>query len=375
MDKDQASLLEQLQKITTEQWMMALGALAAGWVLKKITIMIIKRLTKLAEKSESDFDDILLHAVRKPIGWMCFLLGLWAALTILPLPTEPVDIDKFAFAFMKSATIFIGFWLVVRLVSGFIKSAEEKTRASNPQLAGVLPLGRKTIVIIMWILAALIALQNLGYSVASLIAGIGIGGAALAFAAKDTLANFFGSIVIFVDKPFAVGDWVKVGEISGAIEEVSLRVTRVRTIERSVITIPNQDLTTKAIENFTRIDRRRIRLDLCVTYNTPVEKIEEAVVAIREIIKSDEEIHKDPSLVFVSEFDSSSVNIFVQIYAIPSDYDGFMAVRHKFLMKVKNAFDKLGVEFAFPTRTLYIAGQDIQKQNGDEANDNPPPKT
>ena len=370
MDKDQATLLEQLQKITTEQWMMALGALAAGWVLKKITIMIIKRLMKLAEKSESDFDDILLLAVRKPIGWMCFLLGLWAALTILPLPTEPIDIDRFAFAFMKSATIFIGFWLVVRLVSGFIKSAEDKTRASNPQLAGVLPLGRKTIVIIMWILAALIALQNLGYSVASLIAGIGIGGAALAFAAKDTLANFFGSIVIFVDKPFAVGDWVKVGEIQGSVEDVSLRVTRVRTVERTVITIPNQDLTTKAIENFTRIDRRRIRLDINVPYKTPVEKIDEAVKAIREIVKNDGDIHKDPSQVFVSDLDASNLKIFVQLYTIPADYDGFLAVRHRFLMNVKSAFDKLGVEFAIPTRLLYMANQDSEDDS-----ENPPPKS
>lgn len=335
---------------------MALAALFAGWLLKKAAIFVIKRLMKLAERSASDFDDILLLAIRKPIGWLCFLLGLWAALTVLPLPTEPVDLDRFAFAFMKSATIFIGFWLVVRLVSGFIKSAEDKARESNPQLAGVLPLGRKTVVVLMWILAVLIALQNLGYSVASLLAGIGIGGAALAFAAKDTLANFFGSLVIFVDKPFAIGDWVKVGTIEGTVEEVSLRVTRVRTFERSLITIPNQDLTTKPIENFSRMEKRRIKFEVGVTFDTPVEKLEAGIARIRELIAADEGIHDEPQYVYFTKIDSSSLTIFVQCFTITIDYDEYLQVRHRLLVRIKVEFEKLGISFAFPTQTMIITG-------------------
>lgn len=360
MDKEQVTLLEQLRHISTEQWMMAFGALLAGWVLKKIAIFVVKRLMKLAEKSESDFDDILLHAVRKPIGWMCFLLGLWAALTILPLPTEPIDLDRFAFAFMKSATIFIGFWLVVRLVSGFIKSAEDKTKATNPQLAGVLPLGRKTIVIVMWILAVLIALQNLGYSVASLLAGIGIGGAALAFAAKDTLANFFGSLVIFVDKPFTIGDWVKVGAIEGTVEEVSLRVTRVRTFERSLITIPNQDLTTKPIENFTRMEKRRIKFEIGVTYDTSTPKLESGIARIREFVDADSGIHKDGVIVNFTKFESSSLIVMVQCFTVSTDYAEYMQVRHRLLVNIKDEFEKLGIKFAFANQTMIISGPSSQ---------------
>ncbi len=363
MDKEQATLIDQLRHISTEQWMMALSALLAGWVLKKIAIFVVKRLMKLAEKSVSDFDDILLHAVRKPIGWMCFLLGLWAALTILPLPTEPIDLDRFAFAFMKSATIFIGFWLVVRLVSGFIKSAEDKTKSTNPQLAGVLPLGRKTIVVIMWILAVLIALQNLGYSVASLLAGIGIGGAALAFAAKDTLANFFGSLVIFVDKPFTIGDWVKVGAIEGTVEEVSLRVTRVRTFERSLITIPNQDLTTKPIENFTRMEKRRIKFEIGVTYDTPVEKLEAGVARIRELITKDEGLYSDQVHVYFTKFEPSSLIIMVQCFTVSTDYAVYMQVRHRLLIDIKREFEKLGIIFAFATQTMIITGPNSQGSN------------
>jgi len=353
------TLIEQLRAITSEQWLLALGALAAGWVLKKIAMFGIRRLMKLAEKTDSDFDDILLNAVRRPIGWMCFLLGLWTALTILPLPTEPVDLDRFFFSFMKSATIFIGFWLVVRLVSGFIKSSEAKMRESNPQLAGLLPLGRKTIVIVMWIVATLIALQNIGYSVTSLLAGIGIGGAALAFAAKDTLANFFGSIVIFVDKPFAIGDWVKVGQIEGVVEEVSLRVTRVRTFERSLITIPNQDLSTKPIENFSRMEKRRIKFEIGVPYETPIDRLEAGIARIRELIAEDAGLHNEPQYVYFTKFEASSLTIYVLCFTVSTDQTAYLETQHRLLVNIKREFEKIGISFAFPTQRMIVEGGNL----------------
>lgn len=345
---------------------MAAGALLGGWVMKKIAIFIIRRLNKLAQKTDNDLDDILLDAVRRPIGWMCFLLGMWAALTILPLPTEPVDIDKFAFSFMKAATIFIGFWMVVRLISGFIRSAEEKTRETNPQLAGILPLGRKTIVVTLWILAVLIALQNIGYSVASLLAGIGIGGAALAFAAKDTLANLFGSLVIFVDKPFAIGEWVKVGSIEGTVEDVSLRVTRVRTFERSLITVPNQDLTTKPIENFSRRERRRIKFMIGVTYDTPISKIESGIEHVRKIIADHPGLETEEQYVYFTQFADFSLNILVQCYTLTTEYREYLSIQHDLLIAIKREFESLEIGFAFPTQSLHI--ESLPKSEDDRAN-------
>lgn len=349
------SILTQFSGITTEQWLLALLALAGGWVLKQVAMSVIKHLIKLAERTEGDFDDILLTAVRRPIGWMCFLLGLWVALTILPLPSEPVDIDRFFFSFMKSATIFVGFWMVVRLVSGFMRSAEAKAKVNNPEVAGIIPLGRKTIVVVMWIVATLIALQNIGYSVTSLLAGIGLGGAAIALAAKDTLANFFGSIVIFVDKPFVIGDWVKVGTIEGTVEEVTLRVTRIRTFERSLITVPNSDLTTKPIENFSRMERRRLKFDIGVTYDTPVEKLETAIERVRALIAEDDRLHTDPQYVYFSKFADSSLQISVLCFTVSTEQDDYLKARHSLLLNIKREFEKLHIEFAFPTQTLHVA--------------------
>lgn len=350
------SLLEQFRYITLEEWILAGAALAGGWILMKLAMLVIRRLAKLAERTQGDADDIILAAVRRPVAWMCFFLGLWVALTVLPLPSEPVDIDRFFYSFMKSATIFIGFWLIVRLISGFMKSAEERAKLVNPQIAGIIPLGRKSIVVVMWIVATLIALQNIGYSVTSLLAGIGLGGAALALAAKDTLSNVFGSIVIFVDKPFAVGDYVKVGSIEGIVEEVTLRVTRIRTFERSLITVPNSDLTTKPIENFSRREKRRIRMEIAVTYDTPAAKLEEAIASIRQLIVEDEGLHTDAHHVYFFKFDTSSLNILVQCFTVDTDFQLFLETQHRLLMNIKRELERMGVEFAFPTQTLHIAG-------------------
>jgi MscS family membrane protein len=348
------SLLDQFSGITGEQWLLAFLSLAGGWVLKKLAVLVIKKLIKLAERTEGDFDDILLTAVRRPIGWLCFLLGLWVALTILPLPNEPVDIDRFFFSFMKSATIFVGFWMVVRLISGFMRAAEAKARASNPDGAGIIPLGRKMIVVVMWVVATLIALQNLGYSVTSLLAGIGLGGAAIALAAKDTIANFFGSIVIFVDKPFVVGDWVKVGAIEGIVEELTLRVTRIRTFENSLITVPNSDLTTKPIENFSRMEKRRLKFEVGVAYETSVEQLETAITRIRELIAANERFHPEPQYVYFSQFGDSSLKIFVLCFTVSTDYAEFLQARHSLLLNIKREFEVLNIKFALPAQTLFV---------------------
>lgn len=347
------SLLNQFGGITGEQWLLAALALAAGWALKKIAVLVIKKLIKFAERTEGDFDDILLTAVRRPIGWLCFLLGVWVALTILPLPNEPVDIDRFFFSFMKSTTIFVGFWMLVRIVSGFMRAAEAKANLTKTDGAGIIPLGRKMIVVVMWVVATLIALQNIGYSVTSLLAGIGLGGAAIALAAKDTLANFFGSIVIFVDKPFVVGEWVKVGGIEGTVEELTLRVTRIRTFERSLITVPNSDLTTKPIENFSRMEKRRIMFEIGISSVTPVETLESAIERIRTHIAKDERLHAEPQHVYLSRFDEASLKIFVLCFTMSTDYTEFLQARHTLLLNIKREFETLKIHFVFPTQMLY----------------------
>jgi len=201
-------------------------------------------------------------------------------------------------------------------------------------------------------------LQNLGYSVTSLIAGVGLGGAALALASKDTVANLFGSLVIFIDRPFQIGDWVEIGPVEGTVEEVGLRVTLIRTFANSLITVPNAQLTTTAINNWSRMRKRRIKLTLGLTYDTTPDKMEAAVEAVREVLRQEERIDQSFFLVNFTDLGAHSVDIFVYCFTITTRWDEHLQIRQDVLLKFMRAIKDLGLQFAFPTQTIHLAGME-----------------
>jgi MscS family membrane protein len=211
--------------------------------------------------------------------------------------------------------------------------------------------------------------QNLGYSVTSLLAGVGIGGAALAFASKDAVANIFGSIVIFVDRPFMIGDWIEVGDVEGTVETVGIRVTTVRTFANSVITIPNAQFTIMPINNWSRMKKRRIKMTIGVTYDATPDKLRMAVDAIRGIIRSDDRLHQDFFLVNFFDFGASSLDIFCYLFTRTTGWAEHMQIREEFMLKVMEAMSSLGLSFAFPTRTVHLEGGGLPQQ---AANDGSP---
>jgi MscS family membrane protein len=282
---------------------------------------------------------------------------------VLPLPREPVDIDKFVREFMKAAGVAMVVWLAMRLVRGFGQYYEARAVEEKTPMAGFIPVGRKSINAFIVIIGALLIVQNLGYSVASLLAGLGIGGAAIALASRDTIANLFGSFVVFVDRPFQVGDWVEIEGVEGTVEELGLRVTRIRTFANSQITFPNSKLTTTAIQNWSRMQKRRIKMNIGVTYNTPADKLRAAVEKIREIILKDDRFHHDSFMVNFNEFGSYSLNIFVYCFTVTTVWAEYLQVREDFLIQIKNEFEKLGVEFAMPTQSIFVESSELPGEN------------
>jgi MscS family membrane protein len=190
--------------------------------------------------------------------------------------------------------------------------------------------------------------------VGSLLAGLGIGGVAIALASKDTVANLFGSLVIFLDKPFQIGDWIEMGSIEGTVEEVGLRTTRVRTFANSLITIPNAKFTTEAVNNWSRMKKRRIKMTVGLTYDATPDKVEEAVLRIREIIAADEKIRNDFYLVNFDNLGPSSLDLFVYCFTETTNWAEFLQAKQEFLLKIMRAVEELGLEFAFPTQTLHV---------------------
>ncbi|MCA9648889.1 MAG: mechanosensitive ion channel family protein [Myxococcales bacterium] len=334
---------------------LALLAGLAGLVAGRIAQVALKRL--LQRLPPNTLRHAAVDAASLPLVWALRLAGLWGALELLLSRGEAAALQGLVGNLYLATTVALATWLGVRIIGE--ASALWAKRASGTEDTfddQLVPIVRKTAKVVLVCVGGVMILQNLGYSVGSLLAGLGIGTAAIAFASKDTIANFFGSLVVFVDRPFQVGDWVEIDGVEGTVEEVDLRTTRIRTFANSLITVPNSKMTVTEIQNWSRMKKRRIKLEVGLTYDTKPEQMRAAVAAIREIIASDERFHHDFYLVNFHEMAESSLNIFCYLFTRTTNWAEYMQVREDFLLAVMDAMAQLGLQIAFPTRTLHLVG-------------------
>lgn len=331
---------------------LALGA-AAHAIVKVVLDAVIRR------TDPHTLRGAVLGALDGPLRWAVLVVALWIAFLVLTTHyggdlIEVLDADTETHLFLVSELPFI-MWFALRLVTnltGLWMLRAEKTQSTfDDQLV---PVVRKLAKVTVVIVGSLMIVQNLGGEVGSLLAGLGIGGAALALASKDTIANLFGSIVVFIDRPFQVGDWVEIGDHEGTIEEVGLRVTRIRTFANSLITVPNSSLTTTPIENWSRMRKRRIKLTIGVRYGSTPEQLQAGVAAIREVLRSDERVSQDFMLVNFTDFGASSLDIFVYAFTVSTKWDEYMQIREELLLEFMRRFEQIGLKFALPSQSVYV---------------------
>ena len=253
--------------------------------------------------------------------------------------------------------------VIFKFLDLFEQKMKSKIAQTNQQtqLLQIIPAINRIIKFSVFFIILASFLQTHGYSVSSLIAGFGITGLAVGFAANSALANIFGSISIISDKSFQIGDYIKFGAYEGTVEDINMRSTKIRTLDNALTIIPNSVVANDAIINISAGRRKRIFEIIGITYDTSNEKIERAVKIIEEILESHEEISKD-YIVNLHELGSSSINIRVNAYVKTKVFNKYLKVKENFLMEVIKKFREEGIEFAFPTQTLYIAGQ-AQNEN------------
>lgn len=362
MDSLESFLGTSLFGVTVQQLLFAAVALIIGFVAGRFVERIVEGVAK--RTPEDTVARAVVSAFVRPAGWMVRVGGIWVALKGMPLETvAATDIDTLVDHLTQGATVALATWLGVRVVSGVSDVLSERARQTEGTFDDQLvPIFRKAAIAFLIITGVVMIVQNLGYSVASLLAGFGLGGAALAFASKDTVANFFGSIVIFVDRPFQIGDWIEVGDVEGTVETVGIRVTRIRTFSNAQLTIPNATFTTQAINNWSRMKKRRIKMTVGLTYDTSPDKMREAVGAIRNIIKNDDRLHQDFFLVNFFDFGPSSLDIFCYFFTRTTNWAEHMQVRQEFMLRVMEAMQGLKLDFAFPTTTVHMAGGGVGDQ-------------
>jgi len=344
------------------QFVLAFISVLLGLVLKKVSDHFFeKKLIPMFQKTRFAFDNLLVTAASKPLGYLFLLGGVGGAFAVLPLPSSA---GRVIFGALKVFLIADVLWFLFRSVDVAVAYLTRLAQRTDSKLDNqLIPLIRKALKVTIGIVCFLWVIQNLGFSVSSLLAGLGIGGLAVALAFQDTLANFFGSVFIFLDKPFAVGDWIKVGDVEGIVEDVGFRSTRIRTFPKSLVSIPNKTVAGATIDNCSKMPKRRVSHTVGVTYDTTPQQMEQAVAAIHNIVKSDEGVDNEYIVVRFTEFGDSSLNILVYYFTTAVGFADHVATKERINLAIMRALENLGLSIAFPTRTVYLEG-DIAKQLG-----------
>lgn len=335
---------------TVGEWAIALLILLASFILAKAIYWIFGNIIKRAtEKTKTKIDDLIIDTLSGPVILGLTIFGLWYGIRQLAFPESIDEWIQNVYHVMVAITIT---WLVARLIDAVIKEylipLTEKSESTMDDQ--IIPVVRKGLRAVIWILGIIVALNNAGYNIGALLAGLGIGGLALAMAAKDTVANIFGGVTIFTDKPFKITDRVKIDGFDGMIDEIGIRSTRLRTLQGTVVTIPNSKFTDGMVENVTMEPSRKVTLNLGLVYETPTEKIEKAMELLKEIGEANPSLEEKLIIGFNSFGDFSLGILF--IYYIRSGED-ILGTQTAINLKIKRKFEEQGIDMAFPTQTIY----------------------
>jgi MscS family membrane protein len=336
---------------TLLQYFIFFSILSGAIIVGKIAYYLIKNFIKvLTKKTETVADDMLIEVCEHPAIFLIFIIGFYIAYKTLTL-TEAVEHTFFNIVLVM--IIFNLTWFFTRLIDGLIKyylvPFSQKTQTDLDD--ALIPILRRLSKIILIFIAAIIVLDKFGYNVASLVAGLGIGGLAVALAAQETLSNVFGGITILTDRPFTLGDRIKVSGNDGFVKEIGMRSTKITTLDGSELVVPNATIAKEVIENVTRERERRIRTVIGVVYETPTKKLEKFREIVKKIISEQEGVVNGKCDVLFDEYADSSLN-FVVVYWI-TELLKIPDIKSEVNFKIKEACEKEGIEFAYPTRVIY----------------------
>ena len=280
---------------------------------------------KLVSKTKTTVDDDILDTLKKPIDYLFVILGFNFAKSVLIIDDKiNIALDHL----IRSSFILVVFWAIIKVLDHLSINIHQITNKFgdkiNPDVANFII---KSIRFFILLLGLITILQEWGYNVSGFIASLGLVGMAFALAAKDTASNLFGSLVIFTDKPFKIGDWIKTPQVEGTIESVGIRSTKVRTFAQALVSVPNGTLANSAILNWSRMGKRRVKTTIGVTYDTSSETLQSIIKDIKNMLTNHPEIDQETIHIYFSSFGESSLNIFCYYFTKSTNWGEFMRVR------------------------------------------------
>ena len=336
-----------------DQWALALGLATVLYLLLKLVFGVLKRrLGSLSQKTSNAVDDLIAAALESTKNFVLFVAAVWGGARFLNLGAADMYID---YALLIAVVLQLAMW-ANRMVSAYIIFYTDARREDNPAAVSVVQGVSFLVRLVIWSIALLLVVDNLGYDVTALVAGLGISGIAVALALQNILGDLFASLSIVLDKPFVIGDFIIVGDLMGVVERIGLKTTRVRSLSGEQLIFSNSDLLSSRVRNFKRMQQRRVPFGFGVLYQTTPEQLEAIPPMVREIIESLEGTRFDRA--HFKSFGDSSYDFEVVYYVDTSDYNAYMDIQQAINLAICRGLAERGIEFAYPTRTIYMHNED-----------------
>ncbi len=345
--------------VSVDRLVMFFMIILLTFIIRSITLYIIDQKIVLVKKTKTEFDDLLLNAIKSPLSYFIMLQGFYLAVISFQLPEKislfNITVLDLVHGIYILALSFLVLYFVFKLIDilSFYLYKEAKKMESRLDYQ-LVPFLARSLRILVVTLGILFILENFGYNITSLLAGLGLGGLAFALAAQDTVGNFFGSITIFSDKPFKVGDWISIGDVEGTVEDIGFRSTRIRRFDEALAIVPNSQFIKGGVVNYSAMKKRRIEFYLGITYGTSVSKIKGVVEGIKKIIIEDDRFDHSFYMVKFTDFGEHSLNIYIYCFTKTTVWAEFLTIREEINLKIIELLEELGVEIAFPSQMIYL---------------------
>lgn len=346
-------LRDSVFEILLWQWFALLALVPAASILSWLVVRLVQMaLQPLVARSDNDLDDQLVGVAAGPLRLGVAVAVFSGGVLALGLAKPPLH---FFVALEKALAVLAVTWLLMRLVDIVGALLERRLESRGDTSTAFVPLGRKTIKAAIFALAVLAALDSFGFNVTALIAGLGVGGIAVALAAQKTLENLFGGATLIADRPVKIGDFCRFGDKVGVIEDIGLRSTRVRTLERTLVTVPNAEFATLQLENFAVRDKILFKPRLGLRYETTPDQLRHVLSELKRILVEHPRVDPDPARVRFVGFGSSSLDIDIWAYVTATDFGEYLELCEGLNLQIMDAVTAAGTGFAFPSTTAYLA--------------------
>ena len=337
---------------TVLEWLIALGIILGGVIVAKLLYWFTRTvMKKITAKTKTQLDDLLIDKLEKPVIFIVIIAAYYWAISYLNFPNN--GLENLLFKLATFALVIDITWLISRTLDAVVEEyVVPITKKSESDFDDqVLPIMRKGIRAVIWIMGIIIGMDNLGIDITAMIAGLGIGGLALALAAQDMVKNIFGGIMIFLDKPFKIGERIQIDGFDGTVEEVGLRSTRVRTLEGRLLIVNNSTFSDNTVVNVSAEHTRKVVLNLGMTYDTTPEQMQQSMDILKEIVIAHPAIETEDASIGFNAYGDFALGILF-VYRIKKEGD-ILQTQTEINLEILKRFNAEGLEFAFPTQTVF----------------------